>query len=267
MKKKPWTRKEISILKQCYPLVTFTASDIGKMLGRSRSSVKAKAHAMGISGTNNHWTKEEDELIRANYGDRNISIDQIADMLPGRKSYAVSERASILNISRREDWTKEEDEILIEFYGNPAYTVDDFDELLPRRTREAIKARASSLNLTSPHRENQEKLIRSLYLTYQSKGAKQRGLCFSISFEEFSELIRRPCHYCGRSNLGSYTRHDWGTLCHNGIDRINPDKGYEIGNVLPCCKHCNRAKRDMEYSEFRKWIKMVYLNWAQNDGT
>jgi len=49
----------------------------------------------------------------------------------------------------------------------------------------------------------------------------------------------------------------------NGIDRINSNIGYIEGNVVPCCKHCNRAKNTMSDSEFREWIKKIYAHYIK----
>jgi hypothetical protein len=51
-----------------------------------------------------------------------------------------------------------------------------------------------------------------------------------------------------------------GGVKFNGIDRKNNAIGYIVGNVLPCCKLCNYAKRTMGYNEFLNWVNRVYKN-------
>lgn len=64
--------------------------------------------------------------------------------------------------------------------------------------------------------------------------ARSRGKSWNITFEEFVELIGKPCHYCRRP-LEPTGR---------GLDRKDTEKGYEIDNVVPCCKRCNAVKMD-----------------------
>lgn len=70
-----------------------------------------------------------------------------------------------------------------------------------------------------------------------AKGKQNRkGIVFSLTIEEYSKLISAPCYYC--NNLICVKRAakiERGM----GIDRINNDLGYELGNVLPCGGFCN----------------------------
>lgn len=67
----------------------------------------------------------------------------------------------------------------------------------------------------------------------QARGvARQRNLAFDLSFDEYTAIRRRPCHYCG------HKLHDGGT----GLDRLDNDKGYVRGNVVPSCWECNQAR-------------------------
>lgn len=99
--------------------------------------------------------------------------------------------------------------------------------------------------------------------TRYKRGAVDRGYEFNISFDDFSKVIRQPCHYCGSINSNhvnvSYRGEKEGVFFHyNGIDRVDNSLGYIDGNVVPCCKKCNVAKHDMGYDEFLSHIKSVY---------
>jgi hypothetical protein len=63
--------------------------------------------------------------------------------------------------------------------------------------------------------------------------AKQRGLSWDLSLEQYSNLLAPgTCFYCsGALNETSI-----------GLDRVNNSKGYSIENVVACCKECNRIK-------------------------
>lgn len=67
-------------------------------------------------------------------------------------------------------------------------------------------------------------------------GRKQRlnGREWALSFAEFFALRSGPCSYCG----GPLSP----TGC--GLDRLDNARGYVLGNVVPCCNDCNRARSD-----------------------
>jgi hypothetical protein len=44
----------------------------------------------------------------------------------------------------------------------------------------------------------------------------------------------------------------------NCIDRIDSGLGYEIGNIVPCCKWCNIAKADKSVEEFKGHILKMF---------
>ena len=62
--------------------------------------------------------------------------------------------------------------------------------------------------------------------------ARQRGVALHLTKEDNERICTSKCHYCGDYPVD-----------HNGIDRVDNNKGYIIGNVVPCCTFCNMAKR------------------------
>lgn len=62
--------------------------------------------------------------------------------------------------------------------------------------------------------------------------SKANGLKFTLCIEDFSTFWQADCNYCG------------GAIATIGLDRVDSTKGYEIGNVVPCCKMCNTIKLD-----------------------
>lgn len=86
--------------------------------------------------------------------------------------------------------------------------------------------------------------------------AKRRGLEFSLTMEEFREIIGRDCYYCGSEPIAKYLpRHRrLGHYIANGIDRKDNSIGYIVSNCLPCCKSCNISKNNRTYEEFINWI-------------
>lgn len=65
--------------------------------------------------------------------------------------------------------------------------------------------------------------------------AKLLGVTLTITREEYEELIKKPCAYCGgpTGDTGS------------GLDRIIPSQSYSLRNVVPSCGVCNRIKNNV----------------------
>jgi hypothetical protein len=73
--------------------------------------------------------------------------------------------------------------------------------------------------------------------------AKRRGKTWNLTFEEYMSVTEgKACHYCD-GNL---------PVAGCGLDRMDNDRGYEIGNVVPCCERCNSARgTHFTYEDFR----------------
>jgi hypothetical protein len=98
--------------------------------------------------------------------------------------------------------------------------------------------------------------INNLYKNYK-QAAYRKNFRFNLTLIEFSNLILKPCHYCGVSDsLTNVAKNINGNrlVKHNGIDRINNEIGYELNNCVPCCTFCNYAKRTSSYEDFVFWI-------------
>lgn len=59
--------------------------------------------------------------------------------------------------------------------------------------------------------------------------AVKRGYIWSITLEQYEELIVLPCHYCGQAL----------DECGTGLDRKDNGLIYSIDLVAPCCGRCN----------------------------
>jgi hypothetical protein len=109
--------------------------------------------------------------------------------------------------------------------------------------------------------------LNSLFRSYKTN-AKNKKIPFEISIEEFSFFTKLPCFYCGKlpSQIKTNSRTKEGEkhsqYIYNGIDRVNSDLGYIGGNILPCCKDCNYAKRNMSITEFINWTNNVHNNFT-----
>ena len=89
-----------------------------------------------------------------------------------------------------------------------------------------------------------------------ARAAKGRQLDFLLTEQQYDSLVIEPCTYCGDS-LG-----DTGTR----LDRIDNDRGYVVGNVLPCCGRCNLLRsHKLSVEEMRVGMKALREYWRQND--
>lgn len=95
-------------------------------------------------------------------------------------------------------------------------------------------------------------------------GARKRGHRWELTREQVEEIISKPCAYCGvlpyqiSRGIGKKSK----DYAYNGIDRVDNERGYEVGNVVPCCGNCNLAKHSRKVHDFKNWIVEVYGHWA-----
>lgn len=124
--------------------------------------------------------------------------------------------------------------------------------------------------------------LRSLICRYKIR-AKNLQLEFSLSDDDFRNLCKKSCYYCGSSpnqiigKQKSNTKNrskisiENSLFKYNGLDRLDSKKGYIIDNVVPCCKTCNMAKSSMSVDQFLEWLVKVTshlkLMKAINNGT
>lgn len=127
------------------------------------------------------------------------------------------------------------------------------------KSREACILRGPSLRKAG-YAHGGNGTFRTILGNYRNR-AKENGIAFELSDEEFLSLIQLPCTYCGclGSNIINPVRKR-GPFVYNGIDRINNTEGYTRANSVPCCRNCNYSKSTMTFEEFRWWAKALYFN-------
>ena len=102
-----------------------------------------------------------------------------------------------------------------------------------------------------------EASFNALYTRYKVNAAR-RELVFEITKEEFKNITKKECIYCGIEPLQEIIGNKCnGEYIYNGVDRVNNDKGYTLDNIVPCCKHCNRAKRMMSSKDFLSLVERI----------
>jgi hypothetical protein len=93
------------------------------------------------------------------------------------------------------------------------------------RYKRTKKGRATALRATKRYLDTP----RGRFTTYQYE-AKDRGLPFTLTFDEFKTFWQKPCAYC-RAPVALI-----------GLDRVDNAIGYVFHNVVSCCSVCNRMK-------------------------
>ena len=107
---------------------------------------------------------------------------------------------------------------------------------------------------------NGQAAFNSVYYSYMAN-AKKRGYSWQITKEQFREIVAKDCFYCG-GHPSNAAGNKHGTFMYNGIDRMDKGIGYIHGNIVPCCKRCNRAKMNDSVAEFVDMIKSVYRHFV-----
>lgn len=107
----------------------------------------------------------------------------------------------------------------------------------------------------------------SLYNHYRIYARRRKhNYSFTLTFDEFYTITQQPCFYCGEPpRQRYYLSHLRKEFIYNGLDRVDSSKGYEMGNVVSCCGHCNRAKLLRSIDDFKSWVKQCYehMNLAE----
>ena len=99
--------------------------------------------------------------------------------------------------------------------------------------------------------QNKERILeqsKQYYRTSKGKfseyksGAKQRGIEFHLTMEQFESFWQKPCEYCGAE------------IETIGLDRLDSDGHYTMNNVVSCCWSCNKEKGKKTLEEWNKML-------------
>jgi len=108
-----------------------------------------------------------------------------------------------------------------------------------------------------------ERQARAVLQGYRSR-AKRTGLAFTLEDAVAQSLFRHSCTYCGappgNDQAVSYYKGKQARLerfLFNGIDRIDPSKGYVVGNCQTACWDCNNAKGTHTLEAFRAHVQRI----------
>jgi len=103
--------------------------------------------------------------------------------------------------------------------------------------------------IQSRSREIRRKNMQNVFYNYQ-KSAARRNLDFQITYEQYVELVKHPCYYCGIVDESKQ---------FNGIDRQDANIGYILSNCVSCCTTCNMMKGTHDDTTFIKIVQHITL--------
>jgi hypothetical protein len=87
------------------------------------------------------------------------------------------------------------------------------------------------------------------------KEANRRSIEFHLSKEDFLDIIKTNCYYCGEINEEKK---------FNGIDRMDSTKNYILENCVSCCSLCNYLKNKVPLDIFIKRVRHILSYITEN---
>jgi len=98
-------------------------------------------------------------------------------------------------------------------------------------------------------KENNEYKKNSKEINYSNyvRNAGYKNLEFTVTYNEFVNIVETPCEYCGILQEKGF----------NGIDRKDQTEGYIIDNCVSCCKICNYMKGSTDNEVFIKRVEHI----------
>lgn len=139
-------------------------------------------------------------------------------------------------------------------YGDPHKALLCVDCGNPSGSRQRCQPCAREYRQTNPPSASSFQ-----YRIYRNS-ALIRGIEWSLSEDEAYVLFNENCHYCGTDPgprcFGGTNKTPYIDFL-NGIDRIDSNKGYIAGNVVPACKVCNLMKGTLSIKEFLRACRAV----------
>jgi hypothetical protein len=113
------------------------------------------------------------------------------------------------------------------------------------RERERKRYRENRTEILARQKKFQENNAERFAYRRNRDGAKQRGIPFDLSFDQFMLFWQKDCEYCG-VNIKTI-----------GLDRVDNDTGYTMENIIPCCGVCNRMKSNRSALAFIKQCENI----------
>ncbi|CAN0247564.1 unnamed protein product, partial [Scytosiphon promiscuus] len=115
-----------------------------------------------------------------------------------------------------------------------------------RRTRALQNKRYRRSAAYQKHLEARKSDVAYRWRVFKGQ-AKRRNINVSISFDEYSSIVRSACWYCGDFTYKGYS----------GVDRVHDGGTYQKDNVVASCKTCNFMKGSLSVTEFLGKVERI----------
>lgn len=108
-----------------------------------------------------------------------------------------------------------------------------------------------------------EKVVKRIFNGLRQR-ARTKHFSLKLSKQNVKDIMYKNCYYCGAEPSNTFVlftenKEFKKEIKYQGIDRIDSDKGYIVGNIVPCCFQCNCIKWDSSMEDFIKKIETLYI--------
>jgi len=151
-------------------------------------------------------------------------------------------------IETKKEWKEENyDKVAGYWLDYRAKRIENEDEKYWENNASCMKAwRDKNPEKVEQIKEEKNKNINYSYKNY-IRSADDKNLNFELNKEEFIEICKKECFYCGDIQEKGF----------NGIDRIDCKGDYIKDNIVPCCEICNWMKGSLNQEVFVKRIEHI----------
>lgn len=100
--------------------------------------------------------------------------------------------------------------------------------------------------------------IRNEIIADYRNNARRKGIDYALSEAVVVCLLEGSCYYCGQPPKTLSSPENWdGGYLHNGIDRLDSELGYTLGNSVSCCAKCNYLKNHYSFAKFSGLVQQI----------
>lgn len=120
------------------------------------------------------------------------------------------------------------------------------DKYLENNAKTMEKWRNKNPDKVKIANEKKKENVDTHYKNY-IRDANMKNLKFDLSFDDFIEIVKQVCYYCGKLQEKGL----------NGIDKMDCNGGYVKENCASCCEMCNIMKGTLSVNVFLKRIEHI----------
>jgi hypothetical protein len=169
-----------------------------------------------------------------------------------RKNAQKPERKAI-----KQEWKEKNVEKCAQYWidARKRLIENDLEGFLKKQAEQAKKWRDANPEKVKEINQSKINSIHSQYGVYKTSAITKR-LEFTITEDEFTDMVKHPCYYCGILQEKGF----------NGIDRLNSSKFYEKENCVSCCEMCNMMKGSLGPNIFVHRVEHILTHLQKVQG-